>query len=88
MWALNFHAVNMAVLWLSGRTALCVVIAALLAAAAVVKGQPIAAGVAALLAMFAKEEAVMLPFILSGWAWVLAGANATASQPRDVTSFA
>jgi hypothetical protein len=71
VWALNFHAVNMAVLWLSGRTALCVVIAAFLSAAAVVKNRPIAAGVAALVAMFAKEEAVMLPVILSGWAWVL-----------------
>jgi hypothetical protein len=71
IWALNFHAVNMAVLWLSGRTALCVVIAAFLSAAALVKGRPLAAGVAALLAMFAKEEAVLLPLILSGWAWVL-----------------
>jgi hypothetical protein len=73
VWALNFHAVNMAVLWLSGRTALCVVIAASLAAAALVRRTPLAAGVAALVAMLAKEEAVMLPFILSGWAWVLAG---------------
>ena len=72
VWALNFHAVNMAVLWLSGRTALCVVILALLSAAALVRRKPVAAGVAALLAMFAKEEAVMLPLILSGWAWVLA----------------
>jgi hypothetical protein len=72
VWALNFHAVNMAVLWLSGRTALCVVIASLLAAAGVVSRRPIAAGVAALAAMLAKEEAAMLPFILSGWAWVLA----------------
>ena len=75
VWALNFHAVNMAVLWLSGRTALCVVIAALLAAAFVVRRQPIAAGVAALLAMLAKEEAVMLPVILAGWAWFLARAD-------------
>jgi hypothetical protein len=41
VWTLNFHAVNMAVLWLSGRTALCVVIPALLAAAAVVRGKPL-----------------------------------------------
>lgn len=72
VWVLNFHAVNMAVLWLSGRTALCVVIAALLAATAVVRGRPMAAGVATLVAMLAKEEAVMLPFILTAWAWVLA----------------
>ena len=83
VWALNFHAVNMAVLWLSGRTALCVVIAAFLAAAALVRGKPVAAGVAALIAMLAKEEAVMLPFILSGWALVLAGER-TQSRAREV----
>jgi hypothetical protein len=81
VWALNFHAVNMAVLWLSGRTALCVVIAALLAAVAVVRARPMAAGLAALVAMLAKEEAVMLPFILSGWAWLLAGER---ERPRAV----
>jgi hypothetical protein len=73
VWALNFHAVNMAVLWLSGRTALCVSVLALLAAAAVVRQKPIAAGAVTLVAMLAKEEAVMLPFIFTGWAWVLAG---------------
>jgi hypothetical protein len=73
VWALNFHAVNMAVLWLSGRTALCVSIAAFLAAACLVRRQPMAAGTATLLAMFAKEEAVMLPLVFAGWAWVLAG---------------
>ena len=84
VWALNFHAVNMAVLWLSGRTALCVVIAALLAAAAVVRGRPVAAGTAALVAMLAKEEAVMLPFILSGWAWVLAEESSESHTARIV----
>jgi hypothetical protein len=82
VWAFNFHAVNMAVLWLSGRTALCVAVAAFLAAAALVRGKPMAAGVAALIAMLAKEEAVMLPFILSGWAWVLAGEGSR--RVRDV----
>jgi hypothetical protein len=72
VWALNFHAVNMAVLWLSGRTALCVVIAAALAAAWVVRGRPVAAGLATLVAMLAKEEAVLLPFIFSAWGWMIA----------------
>jgi hypothetical protein len=85
VWTLNFHAVNMAVLWLSGRTALCVVIAALLAAAAVVRGRPIAAGVATLVAMLAKEEAVMLPFILTGWAWVLAAPKSSTKDIARVT---
>lgn len=84
VWALNFHAVNMAVLWLSGRTALCVVIAALVAAAGVVRGKPFAAGIGALVAMLAKEEAVMLPFILSGWAWVLGGSEGSRSRAIDV----
>jgi len=84
VWALNFHAVNMAVLWLSGRTALCVVIATLLAAAAVVRGRPVVAGTAALVAMLAKEEAVMLPFILSGWAWVLAEESSESHTARIV----
>lgn len=78
VWALNFHAVNMAVLWLSGRTALCVSVLALLAAAAVVRQKPIAAGAATLAAMLAKEEAVMLPFIFAGWAWVLAAPTPSA----------
>jgi hypothetical protein len=87
VWALNFHAVNMAVLWLSGRTALCVVIAAFLSAAALVKNRPIAAGVAALVAMFAKEEAVMLPVILSGWAWVLSRGVARVTWPAFTRGF-
>jgi hypothetical protein len=86
VWALNFHAVNMAVLWLSGRTALCVVIAALLAAAGVVRGRPIAAGLAALVAMLAKEEAVMLPFILTGWAWLLAGERERSRRVMRLTT--
>jgi hypothetical protein len=72
VWTLNFHAVNMAVLWLSGRTALCVAVGSFLAAAATVRKRPVAAGIAAFLAMLAKEEAVMLPLILGAWAWVLA----------------
>jgi hypothetical protein len=84
VWTLNFHAVNMAVLWLSGRTALCVVIAALLASAAVVRDRPIAAGVATLVAMLAKEEAVMLPLVLSGWAWVRAADRSPESVARPI----
>jgi len=73
VWALNFHGVNMALLWLSGRTALWLALWCLLAAAALVRRKPLLAGLAASLAMFSKEEAVVLPLILAAWAWVLHG---------------
>lgn len=82
VWALNFHGVNMAVLWLSGRTALWLAIWSLLAAAALIKRRPFLAGGAAALAMFSKEEAVMLPLILSAWAYVLDVAHTGDSAAR------
>jgi hypothetical protein len=71
IWALNFHGINMAVLWLSGRTALWLVLCSLLAAGLLVRRRPLLAGVAVLFAAFAKEEAVMLPVIFTGWALLL-----------------
>jgi hypothetical protein len=64
-WLLNFHAVNMAVLWLSGRTALLVSLFALLAAHAMFHGREAIAGGLALLAMLSKEEAVALPALFT-----------------------
>jgi hypothetical protein len=67
VWALNFHGVNMAVLWLSGRTALLLCAAATWAADALLRGRPILAGTLALAAMLSKEEAVALPLIFAIW---------------------
>jgi hypothetical protein len=72
IWAFNFHGIHMAVLWLSGRTELWLVLCAFLSAGALVRHWPILTGIAALAAMLAKEEAVMLPAMLAGWAFVLA----------------
>jgi hypothetical protein len=72
VWLFNFHGVNMAVLWLSGRTAL---LASLLSLAAVYTGfggGAWLAGPFALLAMLAKEEAVALPAIVTA-AYFVAG---------------
>jgi hypothetical protein len=66
-WAFNFHGVNMAVLWISGRTALLVTLFALLAAVAHVKRRPLLAGACCLLAMLSKEEAVLLPLVAAAW---------------------
>jgi len=71
IWTCNWHGIHMAVLWLSGRTALWLVLCAFLSAGAIARGWPIAAGVMAFAAMLAKEEAVMLPLMLAAWAFVL-----------------
>lgn len=70
LWSVNPHGVNMAVLWLSGRTALLLTLFSLAAAVAFVRKR---FGVAAALvacALLSKEEAVALPFILLTWAWI------------------
>ncbi|MGH9348482.1 MAG: hypothetical protein ACRD26_14575 [Vicinamibacterales bacterium] len=66
-WAFNFHGINMAVLWISGRTALIVTIGALLTAIASVSGRTWLAGACCLLAMLSKEEAVLLPILVAAW---------------------
>lgn len=69
LWALNFHGVNMALLWISGRTALLLCVFALAALAAFLRGRQWWAAVWCLLAMLSKEEAVVLPVVLMCWKW-------------------
>jgi hypothetical protein len=61
VWMFNFHGINMALLWISGRTALLLCLFSLIAALAWLRGWRVAAALAALAAMLCKEEAVMLP---------------------------
>jgi hypothetical protein len=82
IWLLNFHGVRMAVLWISGRTALVLTLTAVLAATAFVRGRLGAALACLALALFAKEEAVLLPAILLVWSWILTSRRDTGS--RDV----
>ena len=63
VWAFNFHGINMAVLWLSGRTALLLTLFSLLAVWSVARRRPLATFFFALLALGSKEEAVVLPLI-------------------------
>ena len=67
VWLLNFHAVNMAVLWVSGRTALLAALFSLGTAHAMLRGMPIGAGILALLAMLSKEEAIALPILFAAY---------------------
>ena len=64
VWAFNFHGINMALLWTSGRTALLLCLFAQASALLFLRAtrwSGLLAGVLGLLAMLCKEEAVMLP---------------------------
>jgi hypothetical protein len=65
VWAFNFHGVNMAVLWLSGRTSLLVTFFSLFTTHALLVGAPLSAGVLCLAALLSKEEATLLPLLLT-----------------------
>ena len=65
VWAFNFHGINMALLWTSGRTALLMLVFALAATLALLRGNRVAAGLLSLCAMLCKEEAVVLPPLLT-----------------------
>ena len=67
LWLLNPHGINTAILWMSGRTALMLTLGSLAAVWLVLRGRPFAALAPAALALFAKEEAFLLPAILFMW---------------------
>ena len=67
VWLFNFHGINMAVLWLSGRTALLLTLFALATAILVVRGRYLLALIPLALALLSKEEAVALPFLMALW---------------------
>jgi hypothetical protein len=64
VWAFNFHGINMALLWTSGRTALLLCLFAQASVLALLRGHRLAAGVLTLAALLCKEEAIMLPPLL------------------------
>jgi hypothetical protein len=70
LWALNFHGINMAVLWVSGRTGLLLCAFALGATLAWVRGRTWLAGLLTLGALCSKEEAVALPLMLMLSMWI------------------
>lgn len=67
LWLMNFYFTKTAILWISGRTALLVTLAGVLSAAALLSGRLKTALLLLALAVLAKEEAVLLPFILAAW---------------------
>ena len=67
IWAFNFHGINMAIAWLSGRTSLLGTLFSALAALAFLRNRLIVAGVLAFGAFLSKEEVLALPMILTIW---------------------
>jgi len=65
VWALDIHAPRMALLWISGRTALMLCVFALASADCALRQRYKTAGVLCLLALLSKEEAVLLPLVLT-----------------------
>jgi hypothetical protein len=63
VWLLNFHGINMAVLWISGRTALLLIAGALVAAIGAARGLPAVALAGLAFALWSKEEALLVPAI-------------------------
>jgi hypothetical protein len=70
-WALNPHGINMAVVWLSGRTSLLLTACAALSARAFLRRQRLAGSLMLMGALLSKEEATVLPFVLMAWLWAL-----------------
>jgi hypothetical protein len=69
LWLLNPHGINTSVLWMSGRTSLLLTMGSLAAVLLVLRGRPFLALLPAAVALFAKEEAFLLPAILFLW-WI------------------
>jgi hypothetical protein len=70
LWSTNPHGVNMAIVWVSGRTATLLTLFSVLAAAAFLHRWYGSAALLLACALLSKEEAVALPFILLAWAWI------------------
>lgn len=70
VFVLNFHGVNMAVLWISGRTSLLALLWALASAHALLRGHGLVAGILCLAALLSKEEALALPAVVTLFLWL------------------
>ncbi len=73
LWLLNLHGVNMSILWISGRTALCATAAAVACAAAFLNGRHVLAATFLTVAVFSREDATLLPLVIAVWWYILQG---------------
>lgn len=74
VWLLNVHGVNVAILWLAGRTALLLTLGSVMSIASLVRGRLGLALFWMAIAVFSKEEAVLLPAVGAAWVYLLRSA--------------
>jgi hypothetical protein len=86
VWAFNWSGINMAVLWISGRTGLLLVMFATAGATAFLRQRWLLAAILMFAAMLSKEEAVLLPFVLITWLLIDRVMNRSAI-PRSALMF-
>jgi hypothetical protein len=86
-WMFNFHGINMALLWISGRTALLLCLFSLAAVLVWLRGSRQAAALLTLAAMLCKEEAVVLPLLLLLLDVVAAGERSTSIRSALLRSW-
>ena len=82
VWAVNPHGINMAVVWISGRTSLCLTLFAVLAAIAVTRRRYVWTAVCVAAALASKEEAIALPLMLFAWHRLVVRDDRSAETPR------
>jgi hypothetical protein len=94
-WAMNPHGINMAVVWLSGRTSLLLTLFSVLAAHAFLARRRVLGALLLLAALLSKEEATMMPFVIGAWVALLRPDRRSASAerhradwPRDAVALA
>jgi hypothetical protein len=86
LWLLNFHGINLSLLWVCGRTALILAAAATGCAICIVRRRLVWAMACLALALFSKEEAFTLPFVLACWLYIL-GSGSPAARALTVAKW-
>ena len=66
VWLLNFHGINMALLWISGRSALLLIAGALTCLLGLLRQSTVLTLIGFAAALLSKEESVALPLIAAG----------------------
>jgi hypothetical protein len=84
LWALNFHGISMALVWVSGRTSLLTTICAVWAGVAHLRGHGLWAGWLTLGALLSKEEPVLLPVVFAAWTWLDTRVTGERSAARTI----
>lgn len=71
LWLMNFHGINMGLLWLSGRTSLLACAGSVWAVSFAMRGRLLPAAALLGIALFSKEEALLVGFVVLSWMVIL-----------------